>query len=413
MKKIIFLLCIIIILSSCSLKNTSKHGEENNNATNDEKENITLPAPDGEYRAVWINYNELSMKSEGGGSAESFRIKIDKMFKNISEFGLNTVIVHVRPFSDSFYDSDIFPWSQYLTGEQGRAPQYDPLKIVTELSEKYNLEVEAWINPYRVSYKNDFDSLAENNPAKVWHIENPENDDLIEIEKGIFYNPSSKRAQKLIIDGVREIVKNYNISAIHMDDYFYPTTETGIDASQYSDYLNGGGTYDLSEWRRQNVNAFISGLYSAVKAQNPAVKVVISPSGDIEKNYRSQYADIKEWCSGEGYLDIIMPQLYYGFYNSSKPFSETAAQWAEAVTSDKIKLCFGMAFYKSEKQDTYAGGGLNEWCENSDICARQLNVMRGLKNYFGFAVYSYSYIFSDNKSEIVKKEYQNLKNMLY
>lgn len=413
MKKILFLVCVLIIFSSCAVKNNFENRNETTSETASIEQNTVLPAPNGEYRAVWINYNELSMKSESGGSEDSFKAKIEAMLKNISEFKLNTIIVHVRPFSDSFYKSNIFPWSQYLTGEQGKAVGYDPLKIVIELAKKYSLNVEAWINPYRVSYKNDFSDLSENNPAKMWHDENPDNDDLIELDKGIFYNPSSKRAQKLIIDGVREIVKNYDISAIHMDDYFYPSTESGIDISQYSDYLNNGGTCDLSEWRRQNVNAFVSGLYSAVKAQNSKVQVVISPAGDIEKNYASQYADIKEWCSGEGYLDIIMPQLYYGFNNSSKPFAETAAQWADAVTSDKIKLCFGMAFYKSGNQDNYAGSGIDEWCENSDICARQLNHMRGLKNYYGFAAYSYSYLFSDNKTEIVEKEFKNLKSMLY
>lgn len=409
MKKIIFLLILCLMFSSCSFENNFK---DNVIEDNTEKENITSPVPEGEYRAVWINYNELSMKSENGGSEESFREKTDVMFKNISEFKLNTVIVHVRPFSDSFYKSDIFPWSAYLTGRQGNAPPYDPLKIITEQAKKYNLNVEAWINPYRVSYKNSFDDLSDNNPAKIWHNENPQNDDLIEIEKGIFYNPSSRIAQKLIIDGVREIVENYEISAIHMDDYFYPTTDDGIDASQYSDYLNEGGQADLGEWRRQNVNAFVSGLYSAVKSQNPNVNVVISPAGDIKNNYNNLYADIKEWCSSTGYLDIIMPQLYYGFNNSAKPFSETAKQWEQAITGDNIKLCLGMAFYKSGKTDAYAGNGINEWCENSDICARQLNVMRSLKNYYGFAVYSYSYLFSNNMSENAEKECQNLKNMV-
>lgn len=412
MKKIIFLLCLILLLSSCSIKDAENDPKDNTATEKKTEQKITAPAPVGEYRAVWINYNELSMKGESGGTDESFKNKISGMFKNISDFGLNTVIVHVRPFSDSFYKSELFPWSSYLTGEQGKSPNYDPLKIITEQAKAYNLNVEAWINPYRVSYKNTFDDLSENNPARQWHQENPENDDLIEIDKGIFYNPSSRRAQKLIIDGIREIVKNYDISAVHMDDYFYPSTEAGIDASQYSDYLNSGGTADLAEWRRQNVNAFVSGMYAAIKAINKNVRVVISPAGDIEKNYTNQYADIKEWCQGSGYLDIIMPQLYYGFNNSAKPFEKTAKEWEQAIIHSDVKFCFGMAFYKSGKQDDYAGSGINEWCENTDICERQLNVMRAMKGYYGFAVYSYSYLFSDNMSENAEKEFQNLKNMI-
>ena len=141
-------------------------------------------------------------------------------------------------------------------------------------------------------------------------------DDLIITGSGIYYNPSSKRAQKIIIDGVREIVKNYNISAIHMDDYFYPTVDEGIDVDLYTNYRNEGGELSLDDWRRENVNTFISGLYSSVKSIKQDVKVVISPAGDIEKNYSMLYADVLKWCSQRGYADIIMPQLYYGFKNS-------------------------------------------------------------------------------------------------
>lgn len=412
-KKVTVILFVLLLLSSCSLKNLNLSEPE---SASFDSGNDNCPNTDDiiadEYRGVWINYNELSMKSVGGGTAEEFKNKIDTMFENIKAFGLNTVIFQVRPFSDSFCSSEIFPWSSYITGEQGKNPGYDPFLIATNEAEKYGLKIEAWINPYRVSYKDNFDDLSELNPAKQWYTDNPLTDDLIITGSGIYYNPSSKRAQKIIIDGVREIVKNYNISAIHMDDYFYPTVDEGIDVDLYTNYRNEGGELSLDDWRRENVNTFISGLYSSVKSIKQDVKVVISPAGDIEKNYSMLYADVLKWCSQRGYADIIMPQLYYGFKNSSKPFLKMLNLWSEAVKSGNVKLCVGLAYYKSGKTDDNAGDGINEWCENGNICSEEIRYSRRKDNYCGFSVYSYSYLFAENKAENAEKEYLNMKNVL-
>lgn len=412
-KKVTVILFVLLLLSSCSLKNINLTEPESASfdSGNDNCHNTDDIITD-EYRGVWINYNELSMKSVGGGTAEDFKNKIDTMFENIKAFGLNTVIFQVRPFSDSFCSSEIFPWSSYITGEQGKNPGYDPFLIATNEAEKYGLKIEAWINPYRVSYKDNFDDLSESNPAKQWYTDNPLTDDLIITGSGIYYNPSSKRAQKIIIDGVREIVKNYNISAIHMDDYFYPTVDEGIDVDLYTNYRNEGGELSLDDWRRENVNTFISGLYSSVKTIKQDVKVVISPAGDIEKNYSMLYADVLKWCSQGGYADIIMPQLYYGFKNSSKPFLKMLNLWSEAVKSGNVKLCVGLAYYKSGKTDDNAGDGINEWCENGNICSEEIRYSRRKDNYCGFSVYSYSYLFAENKSVNAEKEYLNMKNVL-
>lgn len=412
-KKVSVILFVLLLLSSCSLKNINLTEPE---SASFDSGNDNCPNTDDiiadEYRGVWINYNELSMKSVGGGTAEDFKNKIDTMFENIKAFGLNTVIFQVRPFSDSFCSSEIFPWSSYITGEQGKNPGYDPFLVATNEAEKYGLKIEAWINPYRVSYKDNFDDLSELNPAKQWYTDNPLTDDLIITGSGIYYNPSSKRAQKIIIDGVREIVKNYNISAIHMDDYFYPTVDEGIDIDLYTNYRNEGGELSLDDWRRENVNTFISGLYSSVKSIKQDVKVVISPAGDIEKNYSMLYADVLKWCSQGGYADIIMPQLYYGFKNSSKPFLKMLNLWSEAVKSGNVKLCVGLAYYKSGKTDDNAGDGINEWCENGNICSEEIRYSRRKDNYCGFSVYSYSYLFAKNKSDNAEKEYLNMKNVL-
>lgn len=374
-----------------------------------------------ELRAVWITYYELSMEAEKGGDEASFYQKVDEMFSRVQQAGLNTVIVQVRPYSDAFYPSEIFPWSAYLTGTQGKDPGYDPLAVLVERAHAHKLELHAWINPYRVAYNTDFSLLSSENPARKWKEDDESANDswLFVLENGIYYNPAIPEVQRMIIDGVREIVRNYEVDGIHMDDYFYPFTDAAIDRAQYEDYTEAGGQCSLADWRRENVNTFVSGLYAAVKAIRPQVQVGISPAGDIEKNREELYADAARWGGEEGYVDYLMPQLYYGFENSASPFEETARQWARLIRCDSVKLYAGLAVYKSGEEDLYAGpendaqsGPRYEWMHSSDIISRQVSFLRSEKPYAGFALYSWQYSFGDSMTESLKKELNSLKNIL-
>ena len=151
MKKLALITILLLILCSC----TVSKGESIPDTT----------AKDTTVKAVWIFYRELSMVNEQGGTAQSFETKINKIFSDCKSMGLNTVFVQVRPFSDSFYPSDIFPWSEYLTGEQGKSVKYDPLKIMLNCADKYDLSFHAWINPFRISFKTDFSELSDEHPA--------------------------------------------------------------------------------------------------------------------------------------------------------------------------------------------------------------------------------------------------------
>ena len=374
-----------------------------------------------EMRAVWITYYEISMKAQKGGNEALFSQKIDEMFARVQQAGFNTVIVQVRPYSDAFYPSQIFPWSEYLTGTQGKDPGYDPLAVLVERAHAHKLSIHAWFNPYRVSYNPDFSLLSKDNPARQWKEDaNKANDQwLFVLENGIYYNPAVPEVQRMIIDGVREIVENYKVDGIHMDDYFYPSTDAKIDQAQYDAYVKGGGQYSRAAWRRENVNTFVSGLYAAVKSIRPEVLVGISPAGDIAKNREKLYADAARWGGSEGYVDYLMPQLYYGFENSASPFEKTARQWAELVTCDSVKLYAGLAIYKSGEEDVYAGaetaekkGPRYEWIGSSDIISRQVKWTRRTKPYAGFALYSYQYAFGDSRSKSQRREFELLQELL-
>jgi len=402
---LIFIIAITLLLCSCN-----KDKAEIKKPTITKSDTPTVINTDNEMKAVWINYYELSMKNEGGGTQESFTAKINAMFSKIKEMGLNTVIVHVRPFSDAFYASKIYPYSKYITGTQGVNPGYDPLKIMCEQADLFGLKIHAWINPYRVLYETDFSKLDKTNPARVWREDEiAENDDwVIVTDTGIFYNPSVPAVQKILIDGVREIIENYSIDAIHMDDYFYPSIDENIDKAQYTEYLNQGGKRNLSDWRRDNVNIFVSGLYSAIKAVSSDIKLGISPSGDIQKNYDTHYADIREWVSNTGYVDFMMPQLYYGFKNETKPFEQVSSEWSELMKNSKVKICYGLALYKCGQIDEYAGTGINEWQTDGNIISRQITYLKKLERYDGIILYSYQYIYAEN----TKNEMQSLKDMI-
>lgn len=403
MKKLFCLLLSIIMLLLCSC-NTIKNKDNNDSS----KVNINKKLPKDEMKAVWINYYELSMKSNHGGTAQQFTDKINNIFSRSKECGLNTVIVQVRPYSDAFYNSSIFPFSKYITGKQGVDPGYDPLKIMCKLAKDHNLKIHAWINPYRVAYDKKYEELSDKNPAKIWKTDNkPKNDSwIIETDTGIFYNPAVPEVQKLIIDGVREIIKNYDIDGIHLDDYFYPSTDINIDKLQYDNYKNSGGKRSVHDWRRDNVNTFISSLYSTIKILDSSVKLGISPCGDIQKNFDTHYADVNEWVSFTGYIDYIIPQLYYGFENECKPFEQVAKQWSNLVEDSKVDICYGLALYKCGEKDDFAGKGINEWVKNTDILMRQAKFVRNLENYNGIVLYSYKFL------ENPKKDVEKLINML-
>ena len=356
-----------------------------------------------ELRGIWIScYDYISA---AGKTRSEYKAETDKMFKSIAACGFNTAFVHMRAFSDAFYESDIYPYSSFVAGTEGASLPFDPFKVILESAKKYGISVHGWINPFRVSTKNDPSLLSASNPAKkILDGGNSEGEVCI-LKNGIYYNPACVSNHKLILDGVREILGKYDIDGIHIDDYFYPSTDKSIDSKQYSQYKASGGALSLAEWRRASVNSFVSSLYSTVKATNSNLTVSISPAAQIEKNKNELYADCALWLSSKGYTDIIIPQIYFGFEHETLDFQSLLAEWAALPRNPQIKLVCGLAAYKCGKNDAYAGAGSAEWQENTDILARQLKCIRKNKNYSGFVVFSYK----DLNRAACKTEIQNLK----
>lgn len=370
MKKLLCIFLVLIFLTSCTAV------EEQSNKTEEKK-----------ISAVWIFFDELSMKKQHGGTENEYRGKIEKMFSDCKSVGINTVFFHVRPYSDAFYPSEIFPWSAYLTGTQGKEVEYDPLRIAVETAHSNGISLHAWMNPFRIAVSEDISLLSEDNPSLKWIKEKSPN--VVNVNGGYYYSPASPGAQRLIIDGVREIVGNYEVDGIHIDDYFYPSTEKFVDSYFYEKYKSDGGELKLSEWRLNTVSAFVSELYRATKSVNSDCIFSISPAGNIKNNYNQQFADVRLWMSSDGYADWMIPQLYYGFENEILPFDNACDAWCSMKKSENVKLIIGIGAYKVNESD-------DEWTAGNGIINKQLDYLKTKENCIGAAFFSYSSIFKDN-----------------
>ncbi|MDL2232939.1 family 10 glycosylhydrolase [Ruminococcaceae bacterium OttesenSCG-928-L11] len=374
----------------------------------------SVPTPSkvsGEVRAVWISYLELGNLLTGKSESQ-FTANIATVFANCKTYGLNTVFVHVRPFGDALYQSDYFPWSHVATGTEGQDPGFDPLAIMVREARQQGLRIEAWINPYRVRHAANTKPLSTDNQAQIWL--NQGDDSVIRYEGTISYNPASEKAQELIANGVREIIRKYDVDGIHIDDYFYPHTAEAFDKTAYTKYKSGGGSLSLADWRRSNVETMIQKLYRAVKEEDASVLFGISPQSSVGNNYNAQYLDVEKIVSTTGYCDYVCPQIYFGFQNETQPYAKTLDTWSTMIKTSSVDLYVGLAAYKCGAPDSWAGKGSNEWVANSDLLAQMTEYARSVGHYKGFAIYRYESLFAPAAAvkAHVEKEAANLKKLL-
>ena len=367
---------------------------------------------EGKTLAVWIAtvYN-LNYHTSKNMTEDEIREEAEIIVENISNLGLNTVYLQVRPTADAIYPSEFFPWSEWITGKQGLDPGYDSLQIFIEEAKKKNLSVHAWINPYRITKgslkapNTDISNLAENHPARI----HPEW--VVEYGGALYFNPGIKDVRDLIIKGALEIIKNYDVDGIHMDDYFYPyPVELNgeklefDDSAEYKDY---SGELSLDDWRRSCVNALIQELYTSIKNVNQELKFGISPFGVWANNdminggsdttagtqgFYDLYADALAWIDGE-YIDYIAPQIYWSLQDPNTPFDVLFDWWSKKIENKNIELVPGLAVYKS------AGYQEPGWQETTQL-GTQLQYIREKLSASGAAFYGYNELISE--SEAVK-----------
>ena len=299
---------------------------------------ICYTQPKPEFRAVWIaSVENIDWPKANEWNSDKQKKEYIRQLDMHRYNGMNAVVVQVRPAADAFYPSPYEPWSQWLTGKQGRPPfpYYDPLAFTIEEAHKRGFEYHAWINPYRAKFSINKSSIA---PAHITRL-HPEW--FVSYGGTLYFDPSNKQAQAWVIEVVKDMVTRYDIDAIHMDDYFYPYRIAGKEFPDSESFAKYGNGLQKDDWRRSNVDSVIRQLSEAIHQIKPWVKFGISPFGVWrnqdkdpqgsptkagQTNYDDLYADVLLWLRN-GWIDYVAPQLYWEFTQPNAPFQPLLKWW--------------------------------------------------------------------------------------
>jgi uncharacterized lipoprotein YddW (UPF0748 family) len=302
-----------------------------------------------EFRAAWVaTVANIDWPSRPGLSTAQQQQELIAICDFAAGLNLNALVLQVRPASDALYASPLEPWSEYLTGHQGRPPKpfYDPLEFAVEAAHHRGLQLHAWVNPFRARHPTAKSELPADHPIRRL-------DHAVRTYGAYrWFDPGEPEAVEHTLAVVLDIVRRYDIDGIHMDDYFYPypvKDEQGEevdfpDAQSYAHAVKNGETLDRNDWRRQNIDRFVERLYQEVKQAKPSVQVGISPFGIWRPGhppgitgfdqYDKLYADARKWLR-EGWVDYFTPQLYWQVESKGQSFPQLLAWWQEQNVHDR------------------------------------------------------------------------------
>lgn len=312
-------------------------------------------APKREFRGVWVaTVMNIDWPSSVNLSSDKQKEQLIRILDFHQQSNMNAVMFQVRPAADAFYAKGREPWSRWLTGRQGQAPNpfYDPLEFAITEAHKRGMELHAWVNPYRATADANYSNIAPNHATKT----HPEWFFIYGGQK--LFNPGLPEVREYIVQVILDIVKNYDVDGIHMDDYFYPyliAGQTIHDADAYKQY--GADFTDIRAWRRDNVDKLIKMVGDSIHKYKPNLKWGISPRGvwrnkdeDIEgsdthggPSYSENYADTRKWIR-EGWIDYINPQVYWQIGNRSAAFDKLVDWWGSNANGHHVYI--GQAPYR-------------------------------------------------------------------
>ena len=339
------------------------------------------PRPKYEFRAAWVaSVENIDWPSKKGLPVDSQKVEFTRLLDMHQRNGLNAVVVQIRPAADAFYESPYEPWSEWLTGVQGQAPSpyYDPLAFMIEETHKRGMAFHAWCNPYRAVHTIGRSSVASN------HITRQHPEWFVRFEKTLYFDPGNKEVQQYVTMVIRDIVRRYDIDALHFDDYFYPydIVEGGGPGKDFPDnasYARYGNGLSKGDWRRSNTDSIIVSIGKAIKEEKPHCQFGISPfaiwrnsSKDPEgsathggqTDYDNLYADIVLWLQN-GWIDYVVPQIYFEFSQPHAPYAVLLDWWAHHSYG---RQCFiGLAPYKA---------GVNAAWRDPTQLTRQIQALR-------------------------------------
>ncbi|MEV0637275.1 family 10 glycosylhydrolase [Streptomyces sp. NPDC050619] len=310
-----------------------------------------------QMRGVWLaTVNNRDWPSLPGLTAAQQRTELIAHLDTAVRHRLNTVIFQVRPTADALWPSPYEPWSEYLTGTQGKAPGWDPLGTAVAEAHARGLQLHAWFNPYRVSNQADAAKLVASHPAR----RHP--DWVVPYGGKLYYNPGLPEVRAFVQEAMLDAVKKYPLDAVHFDDYFYPYPAAGQSFDDEAAFDRHGGAFpNRAAWRRDNIDRLVRETAAGIKRIRPATRFGISPFGvwrnaDTDplgsdtragvQTYDDLHADTRKWVR-EGWIDYIVPQLYWNIGLAAADYAKLLPWWAAVAKGSRTKLYLGEALYKA------------------------------------------------------------------
>ena len=308
---------------------------------------MQVPQPPRELRAVWVaTVANIDWPSKPGLSVDQQQKEMLAILDRCAELNMNAVVLQVRTSCDALYASELEPWSEYLTGAQGKAPDpfYDPLEMWVAEAHKRGIELHAWFNPYRARH-----GSAAKSPNAAGHIANTNPEVVRKFNGWEWLDPAEPAARKHTLAVFLDVVRRYDIDGIHIDDYFYPYPdylqgEDFPDEPAWERYRKSGGKLSRADWRREQVNSLVRDIYRETKKARKWVKFGISPFGIWQPGYprnvagfnqhEKLYADARLWLA-EGWCDYYTPQLYWKISAEKQPYKDLLAWWVEQNQRDR------------------------------------------------------------------------------
>lgn len=319
-------------------------------------------------RAFWVS-NVVNIDMPNQLDLKKYKEKLKEIIETAKDYNINTIFFQVRTNNDAYYKSKLNPTSRYLVGKEGDPLLFDPLDWIVKEAHKNNIELHAWCNPYRVSMANhDKDEWLES--ASDLNLAKRRKDLLVLDTEGlIILNPAKAEVKQHIIDSMMEIIKNYDVDGIHFDDYFYPYKPLHHEHDDIEEYeKRKDKNQSLDDFRERQVDEVIKGVYDAVKAYNPKLQFGVSPFGVWKTNLSdpngsrnvggvyesgiSQHANSYRWVK-EGFIDYIVPQLYWDFAFENAPFADMTNWWVDLCKGTNVKLYIGHGAYRLGRDGQY------------------------------------------------------------
>jgi uncharacterized lipoprotein YddW (UPF0748 family) len=356
--------------------------------------------PKYEFRAAWVaSVENIDWPSKKGLPVDSQKVEFIRLLDMQKSLGMNAVVVQIRPAADAFYPSPYEPWSEWLTGVQGQepSPYYDPLEFMIEETHRRGMEFHAWCNPYRAVKTIGKSSIAPDHITRV----HPEW--FVRFENTLYFDPGIREVQDYVTNVIRDIVRRYDIDAIHFDDYFYPydIVEGGGPGKDFPDnasYARYGNGMSKGDWRRSNTDSIIVHLSKAIKEEKPYCKFGISPFAIWRNSYKDPegsethggqtdydnlYADILLWLR-MGWIDYVVPQIYFEFTQPHAPYGPLLDWWARHSYGRQCYIGLGI----------YRAGSNAAWRDRTQL-TRQIQAMRNYPAVQGAVYFSSSSFQSD------------------